>query len=214
MNFLDFKHLLLVDINSSGLSFYLAKDVKDLAAIDFTNLTLLKRTFIEGLCHMNLLADDQLLHQRLQQHLQAFDLNDYSLVFLITPGYNPLEKAALLTTIPLFKKADLVERHFFYNFYLMQKQNFSKIKLIINLFSDCVEVSLFNQQQLLASETLALRNLAWGSKRFFVKNKDKFHFNSPDCFYLFSNNILEKPQTTDLADYLKLEAIEIRNLCS
>lgn len=213
MNFLDFKHLLLVDLNSSGLSFYLAKDVKDLASIDFSNLTLLKTVYENSLCQMNFLADDQMLQKILYKRLKAFDLEDYSLVFLLAPGFSELEKNAIKAITPFLKKVSFVERHFFYNFCLMQKRNFSRIKFLISLFDDCAELSLFDQEKLLLYEKVPLRNLAFASKNFFTKAKEKFEFEQPDCFYLFTNNLAEKPDSVDLAKYLKLEAIEIENLC-
>ena len=212
-NFLDFKHLLLVDVNSSGLFFYLAKDVKDLASIDFANLTLLKSSLTQKVCQMNLLADDQLAHEVLDRNLKNFDLESYSLVFLISPGYSELEKKFLTNSAPFLSKVSLVDRHFFYNFYLMQKRNFSKTKFIINLFNDCAELSLFDQEKLLAHKTVELRNLVLQSKVFFQNAKEKFAFEKPDCFYFFTNNLATKAESLDLAKYLKLEAIEIENLC-
>jgi hypothetical protein len=213
MNFLDFKHLLLVDLSSSGLSFYLAKDVKDLASIDFTNLTLLKSVYTNQICRVNLLADDLALQKILSKNLKVFDLESYSLVFLLAPGHSELEKKAIEAIAPFLKKISFVDRHFFYNFYLMQKRNFSKIKFLISLFDDCAELSLFDQEKLLSYERIALRNLAFSSKVFFKRAREKFEFEQPDCFYFFTNNLAEKPDSLDLAKYLKLEAIEVENLC-
>lgn len=212
-NFLDFRHLLLVDVNSSGLFFYLAKDVKDLASIDFATLTLLKSVFTQKICQANLLADEQAARQTLDKNLKSFDLENYSVVFLISPEYSELEKKALKTTVPFLTKVSMVDRHFFYNFYLMQKRNFSKTKLIINVFNDCAELSLFDQEKLLAHRTVDLRNLILQSKDFFQSAEKKFIFEKPDCFYFFTNNLAIKAKSIDLAKYLKLEAIEIENLC-
>lgn len=213
VNFLDFKHLLLVDLNSSGLFFYLAKDVKDLASIDFANLTLLKSVFTQKVCQINLLADDQLVHEILDKNLKNFDLESYSLVFLISSDHSELERKALKNSAPFLTKVSLVDRHFFYNFYLMQKRNFSKTKFIINVFNDCAELSLFDQEKLLTHKTVDLRNLILQSKDFFQTAKEKFAFEKPDCFYFFTNNLTTKAKSIDLVKYLKLEAIEIENLC-
>jgi hypothetical protein len=213
INFLDFKHLVLVDVNSSGLSYYLAKDVRDLSSIDFSNLVLLKKFADEDLCKFNILSNDQLFGKIFSKHLQAFDLIDYSLVFLVEPDLTILEKKAIKDFVPFLKKVSFVDRHFFYNFYLMQKRNFSKTKLLINLFADCAELSLFHQEKLLAYEKVFLRNLAVESKYFFKQNVEKFKLERPDCFYFFSNNLVEKPNVKELAKYLKLEAIEVLNLC-
>lgn len=213
VNFLDSKHLLLVDISSSGLFFYLAKDVSDLTSIDFANLTLLKSVSTQKLCQMNLLADDQLIHSILDKNLKDFDLANYSLVFLVSPDSSDLEKKVLKTTAPFLSKVSIVDRHFFYNFYLMQKRNFSKTKFIINLFYDCAELSLFDQEKLLVHQTVSLRHLAIQSKDFFQSAKEKFTFEKPDCFYFFTNNLAFKAKSIDLAKYLKLEAIDIENLC-
>lgn len=213
MNFLDFKHLLLVDLSSSGLSFYLAKDVRDLASIDFSNLTLLKSIYTNQVCQVNFLADDLALQKILSQNLKTFDLENYSLVFLLAPGHSELEKKAIEAIAPFLKKISFVDRHFFYNFYLMQKRNFSKIKFLISLFDDCAELSLFDQEKLLSYERVSLRNLAFSSKIFFKRAREKFEFEQPDCFYFFTNNLAEKPDSLDLAKYLKLEAIEVENLC-
>ena len=213
MNFLDFKHLVLVDLSSSGLSYYLAKDVRDLASIDFSNLVLLKKFSNDDFCKFNILSNDQLFGKIFNQHLQSFDLIEYSLVFLVAPEMTTLEKKAIKDFVPFLKKAIFVDRHFFYNFYLMQKRNFSKTKLLINLFADCAEISLFNQDKLLAYEKVFLRNLAVESKYFFKKNIEKFKLERPDCFYFFSNNLSEKPSVAELAKYLKLEAIEVNNIC-
>lgn len=212
-SFFDIKHLLLVDINSSGLSFYLAKDVKDLASIDFTNLVLLKRIFTNKVCQMNLLANEQLFKESLDKNLKSFDLESYSLVFLISSDHSKLEKKALQSTVPFLTKSSMVDRHFFYNFYLMQKRNFSQIKFLINMFNDCAELSIFDQENLLVSRTVVLRNLALQSKAFFQSAKDKFAFAQPDCFYFFTNNLATKIKSIELAKYLKLEAIEVENLC-
>lgn len=213
VNFLDFKHLLLVDLNSSGLFFYLAKDVKDLASIDFANLTLLKSVLTPKACQINLIADDEPVHEILSRSLQELDLEKFSLVFLISPDHSELEKKALKSSAPFLTQVSLVDRHFFYNFYLMQKRNFSKIKLIINLFNDCAELSLFDQEKLLIHKTVALRNLILQSKDFFQSAQEKFVFEKPDCFYFFTNNLAIKAKSIDLAKNLKLEAIEIENLC-
>ena len=213
MNFLDFKHLVLVDLSSSGLSYYLAKDVRDLASIDFSNLVLLKKFSNDDFCKFNILSNDQLFGKIFNQHLQSFDLIEYSLVFLVAPEMTTLEKKAIKDFVPFLKKAIFVDRHFFYNFYLMQKRNFSKTKLLINLFADCAEISLFNQDKLLAYEKVFLRNLAVESKYFFKKNIEKFKLERLDCFYFFSNNLSEKPSVAELAKYLKLEAIEVNNIC-
>lgn len=213
VNFFDFKHLLLIDLNSSGLFFYLAKDVKDLASIDFANLTLLKSVTTDEACQMNLLADDQLVREILDKNLKAFDLESYSLIFLVSPGFSQLEKKVLQAISPFLRRVSIVDRHFFYNFYLMQKRNFSKIKFLINVFSDCAELSLFDGEKLLTHEVIALRNLAIQSKDFFQRAKKKFAFEQPDCFYFFTNNITAPVNAIDLAKYLKLEAIEVENLC-
>lgn len=213
MNFLDFKHLLLVDLSSSGLSFYLAKDVKDLVSIDFSNLTLLKKICTNKICQMNFLADDLALQKILSKNLKTFDLENYSLVFLLAPGHSELEKKSIEAIAPFLKKIFFVDRHFFYNFYLMQKRNFSKIKFLISPFDDCAELSLFDQDKLLLYEKVSLRNLAFSSKNFLKRAVEKFEFEQADCFYFFINNLAEKPNSLDLAKYLKLEAIEIENLC-
>lgn len=211
--FFNFKHLVLLDLHSSGLFFYLAKDVKDLVSIDFANLSLLKSIFTDQACQKNLLSDEKFVQESLTKNLKNFDLDHYSLVFLISPNHSPLERKILLSLAPFLTRVSLVDRHFFYNFYLMQKRNFSKIKFLINVFNDCVELSLFDQEKLLAYKTVELRNLALQSKDFFQSAKEKFAFSQPDCFYFFTNNLSVKVKSIDLAKYLKLEAIEIENLC-
>jgi hypothetical protein len=165
------------------------------------------------LCKKNLLSDEQLLKKTLKMNLQSFDLEHYALVFLVSPNLSELEKKTISEAAPFLQKVSFVDRHFFYNFYLMQKRNFSKAKFLLNLFEDCAELSFFNQDQLLSYEQVPLRNLALDSKNFFKKMKERFVFEPPDCFYFFTNNLTEKPKATDLAKYLKLEAIEIENLC-
>jgi len=212
-SFFDQKHLLLLDISSSGLFFYLAKDVKELAAIDFANLSSLKQIFSDCVCQNNLLADEQFLKTTLHQQLKTFELDHYAVVFLLSPNSTQMEKKTLQSLIPCWVKSTVIDRHFFYNFYLMQKRNFSQVKFIINLFHDCAELSLFDQEKLLNYQTVELRNLVVRSKDFFQSNKNKFIFPQPDCFYLFTNNLNAKVRSVDLAKYLKLEAIEIENLC-
>jgi hypothetical protein len=213
VRFLDFKHLLLVDLSSSGISFYLVKDVRDLSSIDFSNLTLLKSVSNADICKINFLSNEKVLKKILDLNLKSFDLEQYALVFLLTPNSSELEKKAIEQAVPFLKKTFFVDRHFFYNFYLMQKRNFSKAKLLISLFDDCAELSFFNQEKLLTYEKIFLRNLALDSKNFLKKAKEKFEFEQPDCFYFFTNNLIDKPKATDLAKYLKLEAIEVKNLC-
>lgn len=213
LKFLDFKHLLLVDVNSSGLFFYLAKDVRDLSSIDFSNLNLLKKISNNDICKKNLLSDDQAFKNFLHASLISFDLEYYALVFLISPDSSALEKKFLKESTSFLTKILFVDRHFFYNFYLVQKRNFSKAKFLISLFDDCAELSLFNQEKLLTYEKVSLRNFAMESKRFLKKAKEKFVFEQPDCFYFFTNNLIEKPKVGDLSKYLKLEAIEIKELC-
>ncbi len=213
LSFLDFKHLLLVDLNSSGLFFYLAKDVKDLASIDFSNLTLLKAVSTNEACKSNLLADDKVFAKLLDVNLKSFDLDHYAMVFLVAHDFSQLEKKFIKEAVPFLVKNLFVGRHFFYNFYLMQKRNFSKVKFIISLFDDCAELSLFDQDKLLASDRVFLRNLALESKDFYNSAKEKFAFDNPDCFYFFTNNLAKKPKAGDLAKYLKLEAVEVKELC-
>lgn len=209
----DQRHLLLLDLNSNGLFFYLAKDVKELAAIDFASLSLLKQISSDRACRGNLLADEQFVKTTLSAQLKNFDLDHYALVFLLSPNSTQLEKKTLQSLAPFLVKNTVVDRHFFYNFYLMQKRNFSQVKFIVNLFSDCAELSLFDRDKLLDHQSVELRNLAVRSKDFFQSNKNKIAFPKPDCFYLFTNNLNTKVQALDLAKYLKLEAIEIENLC-
>ncbi len=213
VSFWNFKHLLLIDLNSSGAFFYLAKDVRDLSSIDFAHLVLLQSVFTPDLCKKNLLSDEQLLKKTLNISLKSFDLKQYALVFLLAPSTSLLEKQAIGEAAPFLQKVSFIDRHFFYNFYLMQKRNFSKAKFLLNLFNDCAELSFFNQDKLLSYEQVSLRNLALDSKNFLKKMKEQFVFEQPDCFYLFTNNLIEKPKAIDLAKYLKLEAIEIENLC-
>lgn len=210
---LDFKHLLLIDCNSSGMSFYLAKETRDLSSIDFSNLTLLKRIHNTDICKMNFLANDELLKKFLNESLNSFDLEQYSLVFLITPGSSDLEKKFFQDVAPFLRRVSFVDRHFFYNFYLLQKRNFSKAKFLVSLFDDCAELSFFDQNKLLSYEKVFLRNLALESKLFLKKVKEKFSFEQADCFYFFLNNLSDKPKTAKLAKYLKMEAIEIDKLC-
>ncbi len=213
MKLLDYKHLLLVDLSSSGLSFYLAKDLKELASIDFSSLTLLKNVFSNDFCQENILADEIALKRSLLVALKVFDLEFFSLVFLLSPESSELEKKTIREISPFFSKTSFVDRHFFYNFYLMQKRNFSKIKFIINLFDDCAELSLFDQEKLLSYEKVLLRNLAFFSQIFFKQSVERFGFAKPDCFYFFSNNLTRQITAADLAKYLKMEVIEIKNLC-
>lgn len=213
MNFFAYQHLLLVDLNSSGLSFYLAKDLQDLASIDFANLTLLKKVPEERVCQENLLADEVLFEQLLNKNLKSFDLEHYGLVFLLAPESSDLEKKAIQTVVPFLKQVSFVDRHFFYNFYLMQKRNFSKAKLIVNLFDDCAELSFFNQEKLLSYEKVLLRDLLLNSQNFWQKSKLKFEFEQPDCFYFFNNNFPDQAFIAPLAKNLNLEAIIIDKLC-
>jgi len=213
MNFFAYQHLLLVDQSSSGLSFYLAKDVQNLAALDFTNLTLLKKLSNEHICQENLLADEILFAKLLNKNLKSFDLERYGLVFLVAPESSELEKKVMQDLAPFLKQVSFVDRHFFYNFYLMQKRNFSKVKFMINLFRDCAELSCFNQDKLLNYEKVSLRNLFISSQNFWQKTKLKFAFEQPDCFYVFRNNFSEQIEITDLVKQFNLEAIEIDKLC-
>lgn len=218
MTFFGFKHLLLVDLSSSGVSFYLAKNVSDLASIDFTNLLLLEQVFTRQFCRVNLLADDLALKKVLDAKLRAFDLQEYALVFLLAPDHNELEKKAIGEIAPFLKKVIFVERHFFYNFYLLQKRNFSSAKLLINLFDDCAELSFFEQDKLLNYEKVFLRDLAFASKNFWHKTSQKYNFQQPDCFYFFINHLpakmkIDQAKVADLAKYLKLEAVTIEKLC-
>lgn len=213
MNFFAYQHLLLLDLNSSGLFFYLAKDLQDLSSIDFSNLTLLKKVLNTKLCQENLLADEVLFEQLLHKNLKAFELEHYSLVFLLAPETSDLEKKAIKAVSPFLKQVSFVDRHFFYNFYLIQKRNFSKTKLIVNLFNDCAELSLFDQDKLLAYEKVLIRNLLLASHDFWQKAKLKFEFEQPDCFYFFNNNFPDKTLLAPLSKSLNLEAIEIDKLC-
>lgn len=213
MNFFAYQHLLLVDLNSSGLFFYLAKDLQDLSSIDFASLTLLKKVLNEQICQENLLADEILFEQILNKKLKSFDLDHYSLVFLMSPDSSELEKKAIQAVTPFLRKVSFVDRHFFYNFYLMQKRNFSKTKFIINLFSDCAELSIFNQDKLLAYKKVLTRNLILTSHDFWQQAKIRFDFEQPDCFYFFNNNFPDQAPIKLLAKNLNLEAIEIDKLC-
>lgn len=209
----SYKHLLLIDLHSAGMSFYLAKDVKELSAIDFAHLTLLKSLSCQNLCQRNLLANLKHCQESLQSQLQAFDLKQYALIFLISPNHSVLEKKALLSLTPIFKTVTLIERHYFYNFYLMQKRNFSKIKFLINMFDDCAELSLFDQDQLLAHQNTALHNFVMQSQDFFTSQQKQLAFARPDCFYFFTNNVTHPVENADLVKALQLEAIEIDQLC-
>jgi hypothetical protein len=209
----NYDHLLLVDLSSNGLSFYLAKDVKELFSIDFANLILLKNISTDALCSENLLSDELVFKNLLLENLKLLDLERYALVFLVSPDISDLEKKIISENGPFLKQISFVERQFFYNFYLTQKRNFSQIKFIVNLFDDCAELSCFNQEKLLATQKVLLRHLALESKHFFIQTKEKFAFARPDCFYFFSNNLVKHKTISDLAKYLKLEAIEVKALC-
>lgn len=212
MSFLDFKHLVLVDLNSNGLFFYLAKEVKSLPALDFSNLVLLAKVPSLQLCQRNLLADDELTIQLIEKKLRDLELREYKLVFLVAPEFSELEKALLRKNFPFWQQVELVERHYFYNFYLMQKRNFSKTKFLLSLFADCAELSLFEQDRLIAAERIGVENLAVFSKHFFDKNLAKNQLTKPECFYFFTQNLPVTPSVADLAKYLKMEAIVIEQL--
>jgi hypothetical protein len=213
MSFLDFKHLVLVDLNSNGLFFYLAKDVRNLPALDFANLVSLARVPSEKICQGNLLADDELALRLIEKNLRDFELKEYKLVFLVAPEFSLLEKALLLKNFPFWQKVEVVERHFFYNFYLMQKRNFSKVKFLTSLFADCAELSLFEQDKLVAAEQITTYNLAAFSKHFLDKNLAKKQLQRPECFYFFTHNLSAKTSVAALAKYLKMEAIAVEQLC-
>lgn len=213
MSFLAFKHLVLVDLNSNGLFFYLAKDVGSLPSLDFTNLVSLARVPNEQLCQCNLLADDELTFNLIEKNLRTFELKDYKLVFLVAAEFSELEKKLLKQKFPFWQQVEVIERHFFYNFYLMQKRNFSKIKFLISLFADCAEFSLFDQEKLLAVTRSNLRNLVFFSKHFLDKNLASKQLIKPECFYFFSQNLPGKTAVDDLAKYLKMEAIKVEQLC-
>ena len=213
MNLFSHDHLLLVDLSSNGLSFYLAKDVKELFSIDFTNLTLLKNVKSNVLCVKNLLNDELVLQQLLNEHLKQLDLERYALVFLVSADCSVLEKKIIADKSPFLKKVSFVERPFFYNFYLTQKRNFSQIKLLVSLFDDCAELSCFDQEKLLATTKVELRHLAFASKHFFGRIQTQFALQRPDCFYFFSNHLVSHKKIAELAKYLKLEAIEVPSLC-
>lgn len=213
MSFLDFKHLVLVDLNSNGLFFYLAKDVKNLPALDFAGMTLLAKVDNQELCQRNLLADDQQTIRLIEQKLRDFDLREYKLVFLLSKESSALEKALLTKAFPFWQKIELVERHFFYNFYLMQKRNFSPVKFLVNVFADCAELSLFKQENLLADERVELYNLPERCQIFLTTHLAKNHLKKPECFYFFTNNLPGKMPAGELAKHLKMEAITIEQLC-
>lgn len=213
LSFLDSKHLVLLDINSNGLFFYLAKDVTNLPALDFASLVALEHVLEEKICQSNLLFDDVKVCKLIDKSLRSFDLKAYNLVFLLSPEFSVLEKQLLTKNFPFWQKKELVERHFFYNFYLMQKRNFSKYKFLINLFADCAELSLFNQEKLLAYKKIDLHNLALWSKAFLDKQMAMHGIEKPECFYFFTNNLSARVPVGDMAKYLKMEAIAIDRLC-
>lgn len=209
-------HLLLLDLHSSGVSFYLAKQVRELPALAFTDLTLLTRVFDEELCRDNVLADDQAFAQLLQHKLTQFDLQAYLLVFLLHRDNHQPVKQLLSTALPLWQRADFVERAYFYNFYLLQKQNFSPVKLTLSLFADCVELTIFEQERLLHQQLLSGRNLSKMINVIWQQQLVKHQLVQPDCCYIFTHNQADQKGSRDLAAAtaaaLKLEPVIIDQL--
>lgn len=210
---LDCKHLVLLDLNSTGLFFYLAKDVKTLPSLDFSNLSALGEIVDENLCKRNLLFDDERTCKLIEDSLKGFELSQALYVFLLSPEFSSLEKELLNKSFSFWQKVTFVDRHFFYNFYLMQKRNFSRIKFLINMFTDCAELSIFDQEKLLAYKRIDLQNLAFSAKHFLDKTMAEQSFEKPECFYFFTNNFPAKMPVGDLASYLKMEAISIEKVC-
>ncbi len=206
------KHLLLIDLHSSGVSFYLAKDVSELPGLDFSSLVLLEQIFDEDLCKFNALADASRWQSLLQRKLATWQLQQYALVFLLTHQVTELEKQLLTAQLPFWQPASYVSRDYFYNFYLLQKRNFGPVKLIISCFADCAQLSLFKQETLLSHETIALFALTDRTKHFLQHQLALQQLSKPDCVYLFSHNQATVVSLQKLKKALELEVIEIKHL--
>lgn len=206
------KHLLLIDLHSSGVSFYLAKDVSELPSLDFSSLVLLEQVFDENLCTFNILADASRWQSLLQRKLATWQLKQCSLVFLLTHQVSDLEKQLLTAQVPFWQSVSYVSRDYFYNFYLLQKRNFGPVKLIISCFADCAQLSLFKQEVLLSHETIALFALTDRIKHFLQHQLALQQLNKPDCIYLFTHNQASVSSLRKLKQALEIEVIEIKHL--
>lgn len=206
------KHLLLVDLHSSGVSFYLAKDVRELPSLDFSNLVLLEQIFDERLCSFNILADAVGWQSLLQRKLAAWQLQHYAIVFLLAHQVTDLEKQQLTAQLPFWQSISYVSRDYFYNVYLLQKRNFSPTKFIISCFADCAELSIFKQDVLLGYDTTTLLALADQCKHFLDRQVQLQQLSKPDCVYLFTHNQAAEAPLQKLKKTLGMELIEIKRL--
>lgn len=203
------QHLLLIDLYSGGMSFYLARGVRGLPSIDFTSLVLLGQVWDDRICQFGHIVDNQALQSLIRSQLASFNIHNYQLVFLIAPTMTELEKTALTGVVPFWQTVQWVNRDYFYNFYLTQKRNFSPVKLLVHAFIDSVEVSLFHQEKLLAQECYRWSSASAQVSAFFHTKLALHVVARPDCFYYFTNAVPTFFTGTDFAKALQLEPIAI-----
>jgi len=238
MNFLHWwpfaaKNLLLLDLNSNGILAYYAPDTGDLSQLNFRNLHLLERkrptvaasnfsiqnpAFRKNL--LNSLSTYEAEITALAQQLRRQGINAYQLYLLIADGHSSQEQQALQQSLSIlsWRPARVIARPYFYWYYLQQSKNFSQDKLLLLLFNDCVELSFFQGEQLLLSQTLNLANFwpelkdFWQSLSLRLERSDRPV--AADCCYLFDLLQSGAIKTQDLSQLLKLEAIRITSLTS
>jgi len=216
LKFLQARHLLLVDGSSNGLFFYFAPDTTDLANLDFKQLRLLPVTNLpEGVFERNLLADPEKLRQawRILQTTHHQPDRHTQVVMLLNERASELEQQAMRRTLPFYQSLNFVRRHFFNHFYINESRNFSKQKLIVQAFSDCMELSFFADDKLLLSQTVALHNFRASCQNFLGKCKALVVKTDFDCFYLFTNHqSMDTSSIKQLSQDLSLEATVIKQI--
>jgi hypothetical protein len=216
LKFLQARHLLLVDGSSNGLFFYFAPETADLANLDFKQLRLLPVADLpEGIFKHNLLADPEKLRQAWQALQSAHHQPDRhtQVVMLLNERASQLEQEAMRQTLPFYQSLNFVKRHFFNHFYINESRNFSKQKLIVQAFSDCMELSFFADDKLLLSQTVALHNFRINCQNFLKKSRALLLKADFDCFYLFTNHqAMDANSIKQLSQDLSLEATVIKQI--
>jgi hypothetical protein len=224
------KNLLIVDLNSSVVSFYFQEGTSDLSELDFSKLKILESRQPVGLRN-NLLFSVEKLQDFLEKEIAIITNSghrDFKLIFLISQESSDLEKAALAEIAAKFSffAYQLIERQFFYHQFLMQQKNFSKDKLILMISNNIVELFLFREQKLVFSritDAFEIQETLDDQLNFLAAKIEDFLFDLSlrksvgklklEYLYVFDEGLLKTDLLDELSRKLKLESIRTKKLC-
>ena len=226
------KNSLILDLNSNGIAAYFIPDSQDITQINFNNLHLISRKKLtisksNSVAHVaafkkNLLNSVSSLEKQvmnLKTELNEKGISNYKLYLLIAAQHCRQEKEAIKATTSSLSwgKQEIIERAYFYWYYLEQNKNYSRDKFLIVFFADCLEFSFFHQQELIGNQIVSTENYLEHIVEFWqeqlLKVRTRGQEVEADCCYLFDQMLEKGKIDKSLSQALKLETIRVKGLC-